>query len=109
MYIYNNNNKKFWEELIAYFSLIEHEPHRKRCFPQFSLPTCLPNRCVATSGLNRYGHTSFIENKTSHGSVVAYVFIIAGTCIPSRCLATMGSAYRHRQFCSSSTLPGFRR
>jgi hypothetical protein len=23
-------NKKFWEELIAYFPLIRHGPHRKR-------------------------------------------------------------------------------
>jgi hypothetical protein len=23
-------NKKFWEEVIAYFTLIRHGPHRKR-------------------------------------------------------------------------------
>jgi hypothetical protein len=26
----NIENKKFWEELIAYFPLIRHVPHRKR-------------------------------------------------------------------------------
>jgi hypothetical protein len=28
-------NKKFWEELIAYFPLIRHGPHRKRPLQQF--------------------------------------------------------------------------
>jgi hypothetical protein len=26
---YTCKNKKFWEELIAYFPLIQHGPHRK--------------------------------------------------------------------------------
>jgi hypothetical protein len=29
------NNKKFWEELTAYFPLIRHGPHRKRRLQQF--------------------------------------------------------------------------
>jgi hypothetical protein len=28
-------NKKFWEELITYFPLMQHEPHRKQCVQQF--------------------------------------------------------------------------
>jgi hypothetical protein len=28
--ILKTKNKKFWEELIAYFPLIRHGPHRKR-------------------------------------------------------------------------------
>jgi hypothetical protein len=43
-------NKKFWEELMAYFPLIQHGPHRKRHLQQFLFPagTCLPSRCLAT-------------------------------------------------------------
>jgi hypothetical protein len=29
------DNKKFWEELITYFPLIRHGPHRKRSFLGF--------------------------------------------------------------------------
>jgi hypothetical protein len=32
---YKINNNKFWEELIAYFPLIRHGPHRKRSAQQF--------------------------------------------------------------------------
>jgi hypothetical protein len=28
--LYNKGNKKFWEDVIAYFPLIGHGPHRKR-------------------------------------------------------------------------------
>jgi hypothetical protein len=31
------SNEKFWEELIAYFSLIRHGPHRKRHLQNFSV------------------------------------------------------------------------
>jgi hypothetical protein len=31
----HGHNKKFWEELIAYFPLIRHESHRKRRLEQF--------------------------------------------------------------------------
>jgi hypothetical protein len=37
-------NKKFWEELIASFSFIRHEPHRKRRVQQFCY-CCVCIRC----------------------------------------------------------------
>jgi hypothetical protein len=50
--------KKFWEELIAYFVLIRHGPHRNRSVQQFYcclcnswLVTFLPSRCLATKGV----------------------------------------------------------
>jgi hypothetical protein len=39
-----DTNKKFWEELIAYFLLIRHGSHRKRRFQQF-LYCCVCIRC----------------------------------------------------------------
>jgi hypothetical protein len=46
------NNKKFWEELIAYFPFIRHEPHRKRRLQRFffAAGTSLPSRYLATIG-----------------------------------------------------------
>jgi hypothetical protein len=43
-------NKKLGEDLIAYFPLIRHEPHRKRRFQQFqdAAGMYLPSRCLAT-------------------------------------------------------------
>jgi hypothetical protein len=50
--IETNNYKKFWEELIAYFPLIRHGPHRKRRLQQFFVAAgkSLPSRCLATKG-----------------------------------------------------------
>jgi hypothetical protein len=45
-YRYQKKNSTFWEELIAYFPLIQHGPHRKRRLQQFFVaagmyvPTC---------------------------------------------------------------------
>jgi hypothetical protein len=57
MFIYTKNkclreiykyNKKFWEELIAYFPLKRHGQHKKRRLQQFLVAagTCLPSRCL---------------------------------------------------------------
>jgi hypothetical protein len=63
------NNKKFWEEQIAYFHSIQHGSHR--------------------NGVSK------------NSSVVAHVFIAAGTYLPSRCLATIGGkhiqTHRHKE------------
>jgi hypothetical protein len=50
-----NYNKKFWEEMIAYFPLIIHGPHVKYRVQNSSFDvrvfiaavTCLPSRCLA--------------------------------------------------------------
>jgi hypothetical protein len=49
-------NKKFWKELIAFFSLA---PHRKRHLQQFffAAGTCLPSRCLATARGYTHTHT----------------------------------------------------
>jgi hypothetical protein len=47
---------KFWEELIAYFLLIQHGRHRKQCSQICSIVSCafvtavLKRRCLATRG-----------------------------------------------------------
>jgi hypothetical protein len=59
------NNKTFREELIAYFSLIRHGPHRKRRVQQFHYrcmcircrSTFLPSRCLAAVGGFTYTQT----------------------------------------------------
>jgi hypothetical protein len=53
------NNKKFWEELVTYFPLIRHGPHRKRRLQHFFFAerTCLASRCLATSGKNTHTDT----------------------------------------------------
>jgi hypothetical protein len=52
-------NKKFWEELIAYFPLIRHGPQRLLLDNYSSIVVCvfvaavtisLPSRCLATIG-----------------------------------------------------------
>jgi hypothetical protein len=35
LHIPESTDKTFWEELIAYFPLIRHAPHRRRCVQQF--------------------------------------------------------------------------
>jgi hypothetical protein len=44
------NDKKFLEEIIAYFRLIRHGPHRKRLLRKFFVAAgmFLPNRCLVT-------------------------------------------------------------
>jgi hypothetical protein len=49
-YIYVFKNKNFWEELIAYFSLIWHRQHRKRHLQNFFI-------AVGTSLQNSYLET----------------------------------------------------
>jgi hypothetical protein len=52
--IKSEQTNNFWDELIAYFSLIHHGPHRKQCLQQFflaartSLPICYPETVVVT-------------------------------------------------------------
>jgi hypothetical protein len=52
---YAKKNKKFWEELIAYFPLIRHGPHGRRLQQFSSCCVCIPCRgnilpscCLAT-------------------------------------------------------------
>jgi hypothetical protein len=53
-----NKHKKFWEELIAYFPLIRHGPHRKRTRCLAVIRELLPSRWVATIGvIHRHTHT----------------------------------------------------
>jgi hypothetical protein len=57
----------FWEELIAYFPLILHGPHRKRHLQQFIVVagTRLQNRCLAT--INGYTERPTDSPLTRHG------------------------------------------
>jgi hypothetical protein len=90
-----NINKKFWEELIAYFLLTPHGLHRKRLLQQFflapgtSLKTCHPRTIRGNTQTHRHTRPTVL--------LLLRVFVTAGTCLPSRCLATIGGyTYRHR-------------
>jgi hypothetical protein len=43
VYLWVTKNKKFWEEIIAYYDLIRHGPHKKRRVQQFCCCVCI--RC----------------------------------------------------------------
>jgi hypothetical protein len=99
-------NKKFWEELIAYFPLIRYRPHRKRRLRQLFVATgtCLRNHCLATIG--RITHrptdsllwydTGRIGDDASKNSSIVCVLVAAVTFISIRWLATIwGYTYRH--------------
>jgi hypothetical protein len=49
-------NKKFWEELIAYFPFIRHKPHRKRSRCLATIRGLLPSHCIATIGGDTQTH-----------------------------------------------------
>jgi hypothetical protein len=75
-------NKKFWEELIAYFPSIKHGPHRKRLPP--TILRCHGNVLIEVLPSNDrevHRHTSPIT------FVLSRVFVAAWMCLPSRCLA----------------------
>jgi hypothetical protein len=52
-----NIKKKFWEEIIAYFPLIRHGPHRKRSRCLATIRGLLPSRCLAMTGGYTHTHT----------------------------------------------------
>jgi hypothetical protein len=60
-------NKGFLEELIAYFPLIRHGRHRKRCPQQFFVAagTCFPSCCLAT--IQGYTDRSTFSRLIWHG------------------------------------------
>jgi hypothetical protein len=99
LYIQNNlvtlgpvwkSNDKFWEEIIAYFPLIRHGPHRKRLLQQFFVAagTYLPSCYLEAIG-------RYTDPQTTRPTILLLlrVFIAAGTCLLSRCLATKGGIH----------------
>jgi hypothetical protein len=107
LYIHHNNvlyytpiNKKFWEELIAYFPLIRHGSHRKLCLQQsfVAAETCLPSRCLATIGgyTDRPTGSPFIRHG-QHRTILLLlrVFVNTRACLRSRYLAMMGGGDTH--------------
>lgn len=55
-----------WEEVIAYFPLIQYGPHRKRCLQQFfvAVGTSLTSCYLATVGRDRLIHTREYNNSS---------------------------------------------
>jgi hypothetical protein len=88
--------QKLWEELIAYFPLIRHRPHRKRFFQQFFVAagTSLSSCYLAMIGGHRQAHRlSFEKTRTAQKMtrptvILLRVFAPMGMCLPSHCLAT---------------------
>jgi hypothetical protein len=86
-------NRKFWEELIAYFPLIRHGPHRKQFLQLFFVAagTCLLSYCLATIWGTQPDRLLWydIENNASNNYSLFLVFVAAGMCLLSHCLATV--------------------
>jgi hypothetical protein len=80
-------NKKFWKELIAYFPLTGHGPHRKRRLQQLfaAAGPYLPSYYLATTG--EYTNTRVQQ------FFLLCVFVAVRTCLPSRCLAMKGGIH----------------
>jgi hypothetical protein len=99
------NNKKFYEERIA-FPLIRHRPHRKRRLQKLLVlwGICSRSRCLATTWrIHRQTHRLSFDatrnaQKTTCPTILPLlrVFFSAGTCLSIRCLATEeGYTYGH--------------
>jgi hypothetical protein len=85
---YQHLNKKFWEELIAQFPLIQHGSHRNGRVQQFffSEGKCLSSRCLATirGGTQTEPYTLLwynldrIENDVSNNSSTVVCILCSG-------------------------------
>jgi hypothetical protein len=93
------NNKKFWEEIIAYFPWydtghIEDDASNNSSIVAFVFVTAvmfLPSRCLAKIG-------RFLLNRclaTIGGLLLSPCLATIGEFLPSRCLATIGGIHRH--------------
>jgi hypothetical protein len=90
--------KKFWEELIAYFPLIQHGTQRKRGLQQFFVAGGTPLQICHLSTRKGYTdkpndppliiHGPHKNDASNNSSIVA-----EGTRLPSRCLATKGGIH----------------
>jgi hypothetical protein len=107
--------RRSWEELIAYFPLIWHGPHRKRnnygdahrqqgdviIYTWYLIIFRYRGNIYTELFPSKDGEIHFplydtghIENTVSNNfSAVACVFVTAETFLPSRCLATMGGIF----------------
>jgi hypothetical protein len=76
----------FWEELVAYFRFIRHEPHRKRLQQIFvAAGTSLPSCYLANIGGHKDTH-----RHTCPTILFLCIFVAARMCLPIHCLATKG-------------------
>jgi hypothetical protein len=94
--IKQNINRKFWEELIAYFPVIRHGPHRKRRVQLFFYSACVfvaavtfsPSRCLVTIGKYTYRHTDW------WGGLWSTIFWDITPCSPLRINRRFRGTYR---------------
>jgi hypothetical protein len=91
--------KKFLEEIIAYFPLIRHGPHRKRRLQQFFVAagTRLPSHCRLTIGgyTDRPTYSSLTLHRPHRNDVSKIFSAVAcirsrGNLFTNRCLTTIG-------------------
>jgi cytochrome c oxidase assembly factor CtaG len=90
------SNKKFWEELIAYFPLIRHGQHRKRCVQKFYCCVCI--RCrgnVYTEPLPT-NYREYTHKHTDWLEVLMKYTVEMGSCVMLyvRSFIKIGSAIR---------------
>jgi predicted metallo-beta-lactamase superfamily hydrolase len=84
--IKHNDNKKFWEEVIAYFPLIQHGPHGKR------------NNFVDTHRQTyRQQGNHIIHTQEAVGILSSRCLATIRELLPSRCLVTIGGIHRQAQ------------
>jgi hypothetical protein len=81
-------NKKFREELIAYFPITRHGPRKKRRSQQFFVAVETELLPTNDSRIHRSRHTCQAI------FLLLRVFVAAGTFLHSRCLATIGGTHR---------------
>jgi hypothetical protein len=95
-------NKKFWEEPVAYFPLIQHGPHRKTTSPKISrshgnvFTESLPSNGRET---RRQTHRPSSDTKwtaykiTCPTILLFFVIVAVVTCLPTHCLEPKGGIH----------------
>jgi hypothetical protein len=102
----DSDHRVLWTEIITYFSLIRHGPHRTRCLQHF-LPwdvftELLPGNCrgiykqtLSFSVSLSLSHTHTHTHTQKRPTIILFLraFVAAGTCLRSRCLAMRGTIH----------------
>jgi hypothetical protein len=94
-------NKKFCDELIDFFPLIQHsienDTSNNASLPQnmFTEPLPSNDRRIQTYRLSF--DTTHIAQNTTYTTILLRVFVAEGMCLPSRGLATTGGIHIQTQ------------
>jgi hypothetical protein len=72
-------NKKFWEELIAYFPLIRHGPHRERRLRRFFIAggACLPSNNTEVTHTQKLMGGTYGSTPLRRGQMPLYSYLVS--------------------------------